>query len=62
MKWAKTECLRLKKEITKENLLDVLEPILKHIRFPAMDIKDFTTVVGSLSFWRSFFYYKTSLQ
>jgi hypothetical protein len=46
MKWAKVECRRREKVITRENLMNVLEHILKHIRFPAMDIKEFATVVG----------------
>jgi hypothetical protein len=52
MKWAKVECIRRKKVITNNgDLMEVLEPILKHIRFPTMDIKEFTTVVGLFSFF-----------
>jgi hypothetical protein len=50
MKWARAECLRRKKVITKQNLKEILDPILILIRFPAMDIKDFTTFVGQSFF------------
>jgi hypothetical protein len=51
MKWANAECLRRNKMITKEILKEILDPILKHIRFPVMDIKEFATVVGLFFFF-----------
>lgn len=47
VRWAEGQCVRSRQERTDENLRKVLGDLIYHVRFPIMDVKEFTEKLSS---------------